>query len=87
MYTHETPSRHENILIINRATDISCARSGFSILFSSSEKTNLDMALVSSKGRAHDIVMAVAIIIALMTTRNVTIIINQGAYVPVFEQH
>jgi hypothetical protein len=42
---------------------------------------------LSAPRGGHLIVMEVAIIIALMTTRNVIIIINQAAYVPVFEQH
>ncbi len=82
MYTHDSPPRDENILIVDSAADISCIGRGFSILFHSREKTNLDMALVGSRGRTLDIVTAVAVIVDPSTTRNIIIIINQAAYVP-----
>ncbi len=87
MYTHDPPPREENILIVDSAADISCIGRGFSILFYSGEKTNLDMALVGSKGRTLDIVTAAAVIVDPSTTRNIIIIINQAAYVPELAQH
>jgi hypothetical protein len=87
MFTHEIPTKNENILIIDSAADISCIGRGFSILFHSREKTNLDMAIVGSEGRTLDIVTAAAVIIDPTTSRNIIIIINQAAYVPELEQH
>jgi hypothetical protein len=87
MYAHATPSRNENILIMDSAADISCIGKGFSVLFQSGEKTNLDMALVGSKSRTLDIVTAAAVGIDPTTIRNIIIIINQAAYVPELDQH
>jgi hypothetical protein len=87
MYSHEVPSRSENILIMDSAADISCIGKGFEIFFRSGEKTNLDMALAGTKGRTLDIVTGAAVVVDPTSTRNVIIIINQAAYVPELEQH
>jgi hypothetical protein len=87
MYTHGTPSREENILIIDSAADISCVGQGFTVLFRSGETTTLDMALVGTKGRTLDIVTAATVVVDTTTARNVILIINQAAHIPNLGQH
>lgn len=87
IFTHEPPTNEENILIVNRAVDISCIGQGFSIMFHCGKMTKIGLALAKSATSKFDIVTAAAVVIDPTISRNLIVIINQTAYIPNLVQH
>lgn len=87
MFTHDPPDPTENILIVDRAADISCVGQGFTILFHSGESMRMNTALARSPSNTFDIVSAAAVIEDPTSLRGIIIIINQAIHIPDLQKH